>query len=265
MSEEIVQYGSYSLDSAAEDRAELDASGGSANFMSLKEGKNIVRFLPPLMGQTRPFKTVIQHYIKRAVGNQLVIVCPQQMAKQRCPVCEKIKILAGSRSRADQELAKTYSARRRIFANVIDRSDPEKGPQILGFGKMIQDDLVSIREDPNAGGDFCDPKVGFDIVIERTGSGMQTKYSVSASRSDSELGQMEWIAMQNDLDRFAKVESYESIVDRLNGGDGSAGADADPAPASLPASASEEAPRGRNVQNAIDVEEVSKPEDGVNW
>jgi len=270
MSEEevkaVVAYGSYDLDDAAEDRAELDASGSGANFMTLTDGKNVVRFLPPLQGQ-KPFRKVKQHYVKRPSENQLVIPCPRAMLKRPCPICDRIKQLSGSRSKADQDLAKSYDVKLRVFANIIDRGDMEAGPKILGFGKMIFDELVRIREDVDGGGDFVDPVNGFDIIIEKSGTGMLTKYKVAAARSDSGLGNMEWIPMQNDLDRYAKVESEADIVDRINGGQGSSGRDEPKAElAAAPAAAATGRGRGRSVQDTIDVEEAAEaPADGISW
>ena len=50
----------------------------------------------------------------------------------------------------------------RAFAAVIDRNGESKGPQVLGFGKTILEDLRNLREDEDAGGDYTHPIEGCD-------------------------------------------------------------------------------------------------------
>lgn len=256
------------MEAAQQERAELDSQGSNTNYLTLKEGKNVVRVLPPAIGSNTPFRRVTQHYIKRATEGTLVIPCPLAMLKKPCPVCERVRQLSASRSKADQELAKSYLGKRRIYADVIDRSDPEAGPKVLGFGKMVEDDLIAIREDPDVGGDFTHPEKGFDIIIEKTGTGMQTRYKANAARNDSALGNMEWLAMRNDIARIGTPEDYDDIVARLAGGDPSAGRQA-PAETSRQLDSGDTGRgRGRSsggVTDAIDVDDVSKPQDDISW
>ena len=256
----IVQYGTYSLDAAADDRKELDSMGGGATFMKLKEGKNVVRFLPPPVGQNKLFLTVYQHYFKSPIGDStLSFTCPRMMEKAPCPLCQKSMQMAKSRSKADKDAAREFLPRRRIMANVIDRQDPDAGPKIMGFGKTIQESLVAVREDVDAGGDFCHPDSGFDIIIERRGTGLNTKYNVIPARQDSPLGNMEWIAMQHDLTQFSECKPYEELVGDLREAVGQPRENADdPAP-------QERLPPGRKAAtNVIDTEEAPG-DDSLSW
>ncbi len=252
----LVQYGKYELETADEEKADLDSSGGGANFLTLKEGNNVVRFLPPPLGTKSPFYVIYQHYIKPTVGDAVSFACPKMMAKQRCPVCEKSKELSRANNKADKDAARELYARRRVFSNVIDRSDQESGPKILAFGKTIQEQLNVIRRNKQLGGDYTDPMEGFDIVIERKGTGLNTKYTVNAGRGDSELGNMEWIAMQHDLSQFGQLKSYEDICETLGMG-------------SEPAQVTEGRRQQRaNVVDAIDVDPdggAAPSSDGVGW
>ena len=142
---------------------------------------------------------------------------------------------------ADRELAYDTSAKFRVYCNVINRKEPEKGPQILPIGKMIYEQLLTIRKDEDAGGNYSDPLNGFDIIIERKGTGKNdTEYAVHGSRKQSPLhtdaAQVEeWINTQADLARFARSRSYEELLASIRkeggmvGGSGAAPAPARPA------------------------------------
>lgn len=213
----LVQYGSYTLDAAEQEEQDLAASGGGAEFMKLKEGKNLVRFMPPALGVETPFQVVSQHYIKNPTGNAVVFACPRVMQKRFCPACQKANQFKATGNSADKKAAMELFPRRRIFANVIDRTDQEAGPKILAFGKTIQESLVKIRKNEDIGGDFTCPKEGFDIQIERSGQGLNTSYHVLPARRESPLGNMEWIAMQHDLSRYAIVPDDEDLGEMLAG------------------------------------------------
>lgn len=208
---ELAKYGSYELDAAQGEAEELEKSGGGA-FMKLEAGRNVVRFMPPKLGKKSPFVMVHQHFFKLpGMEKGLPINCPRMMARQSCPVCNMVDKLRNSGNQADYKAAGELFAKLRVFANVINRKAPELGPQVVAFGKTVHEQLVKMRTDEDAGGDFTHPEDGFDIIIERTGQGFDTKYFVKAARTVSSLGDYEWIEAQHDLDMLAKVKSAEDI------------------------------------------------------
>ena len=210
----LQKYGTYSLETAAEEKEELAA--GQSEYMKLKVGRNIVRFLPPLKGN-KPFVTVHQHFINVPGSDRPVVFnCPRLAKVGPCPACERIDQLLASRDSTAEKLAKSYKANRRSFANVIDRAEVERGPKILAFTKSVHNDLVDIRSDEDGGGNFVDPVKGFDIIISREGTTkMDTRYKAVASRKSSQLENMEWIEAQHDLSKQAEILSYEEIRDKL--------------------------------------------------
>ena len=214
----IVQYGSYEMDAAEEEEEDLRKSGGAGSFLKIQEGKTTIRILPPPAGRRSPFVTVYQHFINRPGQPAAVFNCPQSMAKTYCRVCAKANELKSTGNRADRDQAFRLFAKRRVFAVVIDRGNEEAGPQIYGFGKTVQEQLVAIRRDQDAGGDFTHPEDGFDLVIERKGTGKtDTSYKVLPSRRSSALGNMDWIAIQPDLRQLAEVPTLDEIKAKLNG------------------------------------------------
>lgn len=211
----IVQYGSYEPEAAQAEQEALDRTGQA--FMKFKVGKNYVRILPPPLGKKSPFRVVWQH--GNEVGGEFRSVpCPRYEAKLDCPACRRADQLKASSNPADQERAKELFAKRRIYCNVINREEPDAGPIVMAFGKQIHEALVALRTDPDAGGDYTHPETGFDIIIERKGTGKNdTEYKVFAARKATPLGNMNWIAEQGDLEQFGKILSPEDMRAKLSG------------------------------------------------
>jgi hypothetical protein len=215
----LAKWGSYSTEAAKADAA---AGDGDETFMKLKEGRSLVRILPPRAGETSPFRVVRQHFIKPAGnGSPVVFVCPRVASKGRCPACEQAAKLRATGLKIDRDRAWELMPKMRVFANVIDRNDMDAGPKVLGFGKMIYEELVDLRQDPDSGGDFTHPEKGYDIIITRKGTGKNdTSYSVKLARSASPITDDDeeaslWYESMENLDQFAAVKPYEDICDEL--------------------------------------------------
>lgn len=226
MGTNIQKWGSYDSEAADAEAADLDKGGGE--WLKLEPGRNVIRLLPPPAGRNTPFVVVRQHYLQMpGEADPISFNCPKAMLKKFCPVCAKADKLRSSGKARDRNRAKELYAKRRVFANVIDRNDEETGPKILGFGKSVHEQLVELRRDPDAGGDFTHPEEGYDIVIERKGSGKNdTKYKVRPGRTRP-LGNLEWIMIQADLSSVAKVPTIEEIKELFNRGDDSEDEQAD--------------------------------------
>lgn len=259
----LVNYGSYEMDAAREEKEDLDKSGGGA-FFKFADGRNKVRFLPPPIGKRSPFVVTYQHYVQIPPGsdNGMSFNCPRMMAKRPCPICQLIDQMKGTGAKADFDIADKMKARARVYANIIERKAPEAGPQVVAFGKKIHEQLVALRENEDAGGDFTHPIEGFDIIVEKAGKMLNTTYKVMADRNSSKLGDMEWIDQQTDLDRFGIVQPYEEIAEKIReegyevgGGRQRAAAAAAPAGRSRgvrPQETRQAAPAARRGRNAED-------------
>ena len=215
----LVQFGAYTLDAAKEEREQLEREGG-ADFMKLGVGRNVVRILPPARGKQTPFRITYQHYVPTADG-VWSFTCPRLEAKQNCPLCNYANRLRKSGKPKDRDEAYKLLPKRRVFANVINRGEPEKGPVVLAFGKTIHEELVRLREDEDAGGDFTHPVHGIDVIIDREGSGKtDTKYSVNLARKSGPIHPdaaqvAEWASMMEDLERFATLPSDEELQQKM--------------------------------------------------
>lgn len=219
-----LKYGTFDEETAAQEKEELEASGG-ADMLKLKVGRNILRILPPPVNQRTPFKTVYQHFVELP-GNKKSFICARLEAKKPCAICKKIDELKSSTYKADREAADDLYARRRVFVNAIDRSNPDAGPKVMAVGKQIHEQLLALR-DETTGGDYCHPEEGFDVIIERTGTGKNdTKYKVFLARKSTPLAgtvdepdydlMQEWIDTQTNLDSFARLPDQEEVAGLLS-------------------------------------------------
>lgn len=241
--ESLVKYEPFSIEKAEEQHATAESSGGGNKFAELKEGKNKYRFLPALAGKTWCVAVMV-HYVDLPGNKRKSINCPRTVGR-RCVICERVEQLFASAdaqeakgkigaAEKDRDEAKAMRAKRRCYANVVDRNAPQNGPMVLGFSggvyrgpvKSIEESLLAIRKDREDGGDFTDPgPEGFDIVIEREGTGARdTRYTVKRARHESPLSEdaaetNAWIKNQNALERFCRVLTDKEIEATLRGED----------------------------------------------
>lgn len=247
----LKKYEEWSADDANAEKEELDKLDPGSSFYKWETGKNVLRFLPPRKGTRTPMPGIFQHYCEvpgKEQGVSVVCVAVHAEPKRPCPVCQRAQALQGSRSTRDQELGKKLIAKRRHYANVIDRKNEEKGPQVAAFPKTVYEALLAIRDDDAAGGNFTDPSdKGFDIVITKTGTGLSTQYKVAAARDGSPLCEEakqadDWLESMHNLGKFSAVLSNKEILEKL-GWDDNVDAEEEVRPA----------PRGRGAsRRAVD-------------
>lgn len=217
-------YGSYTPEAAEAEKQEVDKVFG-AKIIKFKVGRTPVRLLPPKEGHETPFKMIWMHFVDLpAEDKPAVFPCPRKMANKPCLVCAKAEELRTSGDEAIVEKAKRLFSKRQWYANAIDRKQPEEGVQLVAFGKEIMNQVVGIRKTfADDGIDFTNPYEGYDIVIERTGTGKEdTEYTVQARAKPSPLGEsdeqmQEWIDKMVDLEQKAVPPTSEEIMRRLKG------------------------------------------------
>jgi hypothetical protein len=221
----LVKYGSFDLSELEKQNAKIENTGSStgADFMKLAQGRNRVRFLPPAPGQKSPFAVVSEHYVIAKNGQGVSFACPRAEGMP-CPACDEFFRLKKSSNPLDQDDAKKYRVRTRVYANVIDRDKPD-APRILTFPKTVWSGLMRILRDTEEGGDFTNPTdEGFDIIITREGTGkLDTSYAVNASRSASPLADTaeqinNILENQYDLSRYTSVPSLDEVLAMMQDG-----------------------------------------------
>lgn len=240
-----------SLDIAkiAERLAQLNSNsggnGGGFSYLKLKDGRNVVRILPPAPGKDMFYSEVFMHYgINKTEENKkgVSVVCPTTLGDNKpCPVCELTKSLWQlSKSKEDsyQKQAKRLGRKKRVYFNVIDRGDDlskfkkndegkwintdtneEESPiKIMSTGVGILKDILGFIVDPEYG-DITDAEKGLDVIITKSGTGLNTNYDVKTVRKESAIGFDNWEENLNDLNSLGKCKSYDDLKQLLEGTD----------------------------------------------
>lgn len=227
----IQKWGSYAPEEAERDKKETESKG---KFFKVTKEKTTLRFLPPRQGVRNPFIKTYQHFVNVVDGDDrtnVIMNCPRKMQNAHCPLCAMADKKQATGRADDRNRAYELFPKLRVYAAVVDRSDPDKGVQIFPFGKKIMTALLSIRED----GDFTNPIEGFDIAILKKGSKKtDTEYTVKAFRKNSSLSDdpeqfNEWIDALPDLVQYAYVPNREEVDAKLqaayDAADGAEGGD----------------------------------------
>lgn len=190
---------------AAEEAAKAERFQKSARlYWKPKQGKNLIRVLPPWTDSgPNQFQFWREIYVHWGIGpdeeHQAHLSCPKLSPPGggECPVCEEYDRLRATKQPEDLEAAKEIRARQRAFSNIIDLSDPtwseddvdelklqgvedlpEPGDpkiQIFSYGPTILKELLDIFTDEI---DLTDLKEGHNVIITRSGQGLQTEYRV---------------------------------------------------------------------------------------
>ena len=214
----LVKYGSFDLDELEKQDSQAGASTSSADFVKLKDGKNVLRFLPPKVGEKSPFMLTHEHYVKAENGESARFVCPKNQESKPCPACKMSAELRSTGNNLDRDKSFDFAPKLRVYANVVSIDDPAS-PKIYGFGKMVWEGLKRIRKDRDDGGDYTDPtESGFNIVINKTGENLGTRYSVTAARNNTPLEDLSVIEQQWDLNKYSAVPSMEEAIDLMQNG-----------------------------------------------
>lgn len=215
---QLSKFGSFTKEAARTEAAQ----GESQAWLKLNPGTSIVRMLPPLAGKSSPWVTIYQHFIKVPGAKSVVFNCPRRMSNGRCPACEKADRLRATGNPTDEKAAREFTPSMRNIGFALDRENPEKGIQMFAFGAMIKKRLIHFREKLDK--DFTHPFEGFDLVIDRTGQGLDTEYQVDLGSqgpiTNNETQLDAWVSALPDLDTFAKVLSYDDIVAKFSAGGG---------------------------------------------
>ena len=198
-----------------------DMASGGGGFWSAPVGKSVIRILPEVGDMEAFFQPVGRHNL--TADGKKMIYCPEFTSEGElpCPVCELVDELYKAGDVASKKLAKQLGRRRSFWMNIIIRGSEGKGPQIFTPGVQVMGELAAIIEDPDYGLIY-DPDTGFDITVERTGTGLETEYSVRARRNPSPLSSEsseieDWLSKARDVSYVELTDDPEEDKDVASG------------------------------------------------
>lgn len=183
--------------------SESGGKKGSDVYAYLKDGRNIWRIVPVETNDGEFWKIFSTHFKIGANGES--VRCPGDV-KKRCPACEKAAKIT------DKEKRRPWNNRKQS-AFVVKVLGPEKEEKLrVGVAPMtVFKEILKYYTDVDEYGPITDLEEGRDVIINRTGAGLDTEYSVSlrdANKSvklDSDI-----LDGAPDLDEIFAPESYYS-------------------------------------------------------
>jgi len=159
---------------------EMDKSNNGSSFYTFSPGRTVIRVLPPSDESGVWFREIREYYFQQ--GNQHLFLSSPADFGLRDPLAEWSQEVYEKGNEAAMKEASRFRPRVRYLMNVIVLSDTkdsslEKGIKVLSSPAVVKEQLVKLdlmREY----GDITNPENGFNIIVERTGTGLNTKYSV---------------------------------------------------------------------------------------
>lgn len=190
----------------------------------IREGKNVVRILPPTWPKANHFGYTI--WVNYGIGadNQSYLSL-SKMKNEKDPIAEAR--IAASRE-GDEKLARALDPRERVLVWVIDRQAEDEGPQLwdmpLTVDKAVSN--LSVDEDTREILEIDEPTEGHDFRFYKEGQGLMTKYPaekmklLAQSPIHSDEGQMyEWLqyVQDNSVPNCLQYYDYEHISSTFDG------------------------------------------------
>lgn len=163
------------------EQAKAAARENGVFILNPKPGKTSFRVLPAWDERGVWYQQVKEHNF--FTGAPTPFLCIEE-SQGRCPICEYGASLAAA---GQEEQAKKFRAKTTYFLNTLVFSDSsgkntvKNGVIPMQVGVMVMKALWDLDIDVSSGyGDITDYNTGFDINMDKTGSGLQTKYTVKA-------------------------------------------------------------------------------------
>lgn len=186
----------------------------------IRDGRNRYRLLPGWRKNGDPTfdHSFGQHFIKDATGAIVAVyVCTSHTFGNSCQICDAIR--AGFRAKPDpttEELLKEAGASKQILVNMLHRDGKEPNkPMVFGLPVSVYEDIFKVIEQYwEDGVNALDLDTGVDLIIDRTGSGINTRYSVMVAPKSSPVSK-DVLNNLVDLDEYVKQESEQGLVKAL--------------------------------------------------
>lgn len=183
----------------------------------VRDGDNKVRILPPTWKDAKHYGLDV--WVHYGVGpDRQSYLCLRKHGKdgERCPVCDERDDVRSDND-ADEKYVKDLEAKRRVLVYLVDRDDERSGEQAYFMPQSLDKDIVkvSIDKDSREVLPIDHPEDGYDVIFEKSGKGVNTKYDgVQIARRSSPLGKRAWLenAMDNPLPEQLKVFDGEHIA-----------------------------------------------------
>jgi len=185
--------------------------GGGGKTRKPKEGRNTYRIVAPTFEQApwvgemgKFWADLGVHWIKAELNGKPMAVVGDCDTVYQQPSVLNTAIEMAINSAMDEDSKKLFEewkARKSVLINVVDRGDSDAEDVLeltpTTFGKVL--DLYTLYAD--AGQDITDPTSGADIVITKTGKGLNTNYDVAIAPMSKPVS-AEVVSRAKDLNEY---------------------------------------------------------------
>lgn len=185
-----------------------DMSRGKRTIKPLP-GRNKYRILPTWRTTGDPvfYHDFGQHFIKDTTDVlKAVYMCVDKTFGHSCPVCDQIaRGIMASKDDVTTKALKGAEASHRVLLNVLALdSDTPTEPQVLEVSPTVFTGILGLIEE--WGVDMIDLDKGTDIIVNREGTGLLTKYTVQVAAKSNPVPASVMKKIEN-LDEFVAQES----------------------------------------------------------
>lgn len=197
-------------------------SGQREKAAKIPDGKSIMRVLPTWRkdGSEQFWHDYGMHWIKDDKGElKATYVCVDKTFNRPCDVCEAINRAYDHASDDLQIKALDQSkSRNRILINVLFRAgagvDATK-PVFVEVSPTMFGQIIDIAEEY---GDIIDPNDGLDLIVNKTGRGMDTKYTIQPCppKKNQPVVDQAILDQMIDLDEWVNQEYEAGQIKALN-------------------------------------------------
>lgn len=167
-------------------------------------------------------------FVHRNIGaNQSTVVCPKRNYGQQCPICEEADRLWNG---GDKDNAKKLFAQRRVFYNIINTVEQDKGVQLYEAApKTFQDKLEAAQNAADSDPDiqeiaprafFADSNNGLSVKITGAQGTFNNNKFIDVSSvvlSPRKMDVTPFLDKVAQLEDFITVKTYDELVDLMSG------------------------------------------------
>ena len=192
-------------------------------FVPKEGGKgNIMRILPATWEGAEHWGYDV--YVHFGIGsNNSAFLCLDIMKGEPCPICEEKKRATKARDSSEEYLAKLEPTKR-VMMYIIDRRNEDDGVLLWSAPWTIDKEICKKAVSKKTGELYIldDIDEGYDVIIDREGQGLKTKYSVEIDRDASPLGEHSELWLEHieetPIPDALVFSDYESITKEFESG-----------------------------------------------
>jgi len=185
----------------------------------LPDGASRWRIMPSWRGEGQQFwHDFGQHFVKDSTGKIAAIyMCADKTFGRPCAVCDAVgNGIKGATDDSTMALLQDAKSAARVLVNALhlDSSEPHK-MQILEMPPTVFEQFVSICAEWEEAGETVLGAKGKDLIISRSGTGKNTKYTVQVGAKATTVP-VEVCNKLNNLDDYVAQESSEAQARAVN-------------------------------------------------